>query len=339
MINVLVATPQDTIDHLLAQTDRRRLESMANVAWRADLNAETTESEYAAAIAEVCPEIIMTGWTSPQLVPAALEKNPSIKCVIHITGQLKWYVHRGCLERGLTVTNWGDIPAPSVAESALMMMLMSLRRAYFCQILLHERKEWSQQLRNPPWRPEGLFDKTVGLYGYGLIARALVPMIMPFNPKILVYSSWIDESHKARYGIKTVSNLEELFARSDVVSVHTGNRADTFHTVNAPVLAAMRDGGHVINTARGAIIDTDALVRELKSGRLFAALDVFEQEPLPPDHPLRGLPNCILFPHQGGPSPDYAYKCGATAVDQVRRYIDGEPLKHRVTLQQYDRMT
>ncbi|MGQ9662482.1 MAG: NAD(P)-dependent oxidoreductase, partial [Kiritimatiellia bacterium] len=70
-----------------------------------------------------------------------------------------------------------------------------------------------------------------------------------------------------------------------------------------------------------------------------AALDVFEVEPLAPDHPLRGLPNCLLFPHDGGPTADYRWRCGANAVDQVERFLKGQPLKYIVTLEHYDRMT
>jgi phosphoglycerate dehydrogenase-like enzyme len=260
--------------------------------------------------------------------------------MVNLSGELKRYVHRECLEKGLVVTNWGDVPSASVAEAALMMMLASLRRVWFWQMDMHQRKRWrATQDDIPQWEPEGLFDKTVGIYGFGPIARELVWMLKPFSTTTLVFSSFITEEEKRTFGVETVGSLKELFQRSHIVSVHTGKRPDTHHSVNAEVLAAMHDGGHVINTARGPIIDTDALLAELKRGRLFAALDVYEEEPLPEDHPLRGLPNCLLFPHHGGPTNDYRHRCGRHAVDQVQRYLKGEEPKSVITLTQYDRMT
>ncbi|MCX7590917.1 MAG: hydroxyacid dehydrogenase [Kiritimatiellae bacterium] len=338
MRNLIVVTPQSTVDALLRETDRRRLESLANVTWCTAVNRNTPESEYLRAVAEARAEIIMTGWGSPLLTPAILDANPQVKYVVNLTGELKRYVHRKCLERGLLVTNWGDIPAPVVAEAALMMTLASLRRAYYRQIQMHDRREWP--MSDPPmWTPQTLFDKTVGLYGFGLIAREYVKMLKPFGVRILVFTGWITPEEQKDFGVERVASLKELFARSDVVAIHTGNRPDTYHSVNAEVLALMKDGGHIINTARGPIIDEAALAAELRKGRLFAALDVFEVEPLPPDHPFRGLPNCLLFPHDGGPTEDYRWRCGANAVDQVERYLRGEPLKYVVTLGQYDRMT
>jgi phosphoglycerate dehydrogenase-like enzyme len=94
-----------------------------------------------------------------------------------------------------------------------------------------------------------------------------------------------------------------------------------------------------VNTARGAIIDTDALVAALKTGRIHAALDVYEDEPLPADSPLRGLPNCQLWPHWGCPTRDRIIDCGRLAVDNVRRYLEGEHPLHQVTLARYDTAT
>lgn len=345
MVKLLAATPQTTVDALLKEPDRRRLEQMVSVTWRTDLNRFTSEAEYFKAIEQARPEILMTGWNSPLLTMGILQGNPQLKYMVNLTGELKRYVQRLCIEQGLLVTNWGDIPAASVAEAALMMILASLRRVCYWQIEMHNRKSWKTDGKlAPQWTPEGLFDKTVGLYGFGAIARALVPMLKPFSNRVLVYTSWISEEEIKTCNIERVNSLKELFEKSHIVSIHTGKRPDTYHSVNAEVLSAMRDGGHIINTARGAIIDADALVAELKRGRLFAALDVFEEEEgplerLPEEHPFRGLPNCLLFPHHGGPTHDYRYRCGAHAVDQVQRYLKGEPLKYVITLNQYDHMT
>lgn len=342
MTKVLVATEQTTVDLMIREEDRQRLESMADVTWHTNVSRKTSEDDYLKAISEASPDIIMTGWGSPRLTPRVLEANPQLKCLINITGTLRQYLDPDCYDQGLRVTNWGDVPAASVAEAALMMTLASLRKTYHWQIKMHQEKIWEKDTQGPipgQWIPQGLFDKTVGLYGFGKIAREYAKMLKPFDVELLVLSSYINEDDKQEFGIEKVASLKELFSRSDVVAVHTGNRPDTHHSVNAEILASMKDGGHIINTARGAIIDTDALVEELKKERLFAALDVYEEEPLPNDHPLRGLPTCLLFPHQGGPTSDYRWRCGAEAVNQVERYIKGEELKHQVTREHYEKTT
>jgi phosphoglycerate dehydrogenase-like enzyme len=338
MKKMLVATQQGTVDSLMRTEDRERLESLVDVTWRTSLDRDLNEEEYSKVVKESGAEIILCGWGSPLFTKRVWDDNPQVAYVVNLTGELKRYVHRDCIAGNLLVTNWGDVPAASVAEGTLMMTLASLRKARYWQLQMHQTANgW--QASEGRWVPEGLFDKTVGLYGYGRIAREFVEMLKPFNVRLLVLSSWISDEDKAAHGLEAVVDLKELFSRSDIVSIHTGIRPDTEHSVNSDVLAAMRDGGHIINTARGKIIDEAALLVELKSGRLFAALDVYEVEPLPADHPFRGLPNCLLFPHQGGPTMDYRWRCGANAVDQVARYLQGEELKHRITLKQYDRMT
>jgi phosphoglycerate dehydrogenase-like enzyme len=139
--------------------------------------------------------------------------------------------------------------------------------------------------------------------------------------------------------VERVGDLKALYASNDVISIHTGNTPENFHIVNAGILGAMQDGAVLVNTARGAIIDTDALVAELRRGRIFAALDVFEEEPLPEDSPLRGLENCLLIPHQAGPTSDRMVDTGRLCIDNIRRYLAGEEPINQLTPARYDSMT
>jgi phosphoglycerate dehydrogenase-like enzyme len=339
-MQVIVVADNPTLDRFLTPAERERLNGMATVAWRPDLGPKASEETYAEALRAAQAEIIVSGWGAPKLTQRAWAANPQLKAMIHITGALKGQVEAACIEGGLVVTNWGDVPARSVAEATLMLTLASLRRAAFWHEEMHHARSWRGECNESGrWVPQGLFDRTVGLYGFGAIARHFVELMRPFGLTPLVYTGWITPEEEAEYGVKRVERLETLFETCDVISLHTGMRPDTKHTVNAERLALLRDGSHIINTARGGIIDEAALLVELRNQRLFAALDVFEEEPMAPDHPFRGLPNCILFPHQGGPTADYALRCGRTAVDQVERFIRGEPLPHRITLKQYSRMT
>ena len=141
----------------------------------------------------------------------------------------------------------------------------------------------------------------------------------------------------AVYGLFRDGLLPEGF--SLVGYARTAKTDENFHIVNAGLLSRMQDGAVVVNTARGAVIDTDALVEELKTGRIQASLDVYEEEPLPADHPLRGLENCQLIPHMGGPTPDRRKDMGRLAVTQVARYLRGEELENVVTAEKYDLIT
>jgi phosphoglycerate dehydrogenase-like enzyme len=141
------------------------------------------------------------------------------------------------------------------------------------------------------------------------------------------------------YGVERVEDLKTLYSRNKVVSIHAPKIPETHHSVNAEILAAMPDGASVINTSRGSVIETGALVEELKTGRISASLDVFEEEPLPADSSLRGLPNCHLTCHTAGPTPDRIAHLGQAAIDNVKRYIDGEDALYRVSTEQYDLMT
>ena len=318
-IKVLVAVPPKTVEALIQPAVQDRLNSIADVTWSTDLDSGAPTETFAAAVKAASPDIIVSGWSAPKLTAAICRQNPQLKYCIILTGTACPFVERDCIVNGLIVTNWGDVISASIAEAALMMTLMSLRHATEWQTVMHTERGWKLPDDRPQIQPQGLFDKTVGLYGFGQIARKFVDMLDPFDVRLITYSPYDSDAVLKEYGASRAKSLSELFERSDVVSVHAGLTDETRGSVNAAVLSKLKTGGHLINTARGAIIDTNALVDELKTGRIYAALDVYEQEPLPADHSLRGLRNCLLFPHLAGPTVDYRYRCGLNAVDQIGR--------------------
>ena len=164
-------------------------------------------------------------------------------------------------------------------------------------------------------------------------------LIKPFGCRISAYSPHCPDSIFEQFGVARAETLEQLYSKNRVISLHASKTDENFHIVNAGLLSRMQDGAVVVNTARGAVIDTDALVEELKTGRIQASLDVYEEEPLPADHPLRGLENCQLIPHMGGPTPDRRKDMGRLAVTQVARYLRGEELENVVTAEKYDLIT
>lgn len=335
MADILVAIDQAGLDLVIDDDLRAQLEALANVTWRSDLGGADTDT-YAAAIRDANAGIVLTFWGSPLLTRGAMQANPQLKYLCHIAGTVRRIVERGTIEDGLIVTNWGNVISRICAEAALLMILSGLRCATAVTLDMHVAKTWPKEGR---WMPRSLFERKVGLHGFGAIAQELAALLKPFGVMVSAYSPNAPDEAFERLGVTRATDLTALYAENDVVSIHTGKTDANYHIVTAEVLAAMPDGAVLVNTARGAIIDTDALVAELQTGRIHAAIDVYEDEPLPADSPLRGLPNCQLWPHWACPTRDRIIDCGRLAVQNVTRFLDGEDPVNRVTLARYDTAT
>jgi phosphoglycerate dehydrogenase-like enzyme len=157
----------------------------------------------------------------------------------------------------------------------------------------------------------------------------VIPLLEPHRLEVVVSDPYLDATEAARIGVRAVS-LDELLATSDVVSLHAPALPETERMIAAPQLASMIDGATLINTARGVLVDHDALTAEVASGRLTAVLDVTDPEPLPPDHPLLHLPGCVVTPHLAGSQGTELGRMAELAVEEVRRFAAGEPALHPV---------
>ena len=203
------------------------------------------------------------------------------------------------------------------AELAVLLVLAALRRL----------PDFARQQDQRSWRHErgdSLDGQRVLLVGHGAIGAALEERLQPFGPRISRVS------RTARDGVAPLDRLAELAADADIMIVCIALSAATHGLVDAGVLAALPAGALVVNVARGPIIDQAALGKELRSGRLRAALDVTDPEPLPPDRPEWGLPNVVITPHVGGDTTAFARRCGGFVAGQVARHLAGEPLRNVV---------
>lgn len=334
-MNILCALQEWMFPNILCDADKARLEKLGTVVYRPDLKKETSEADYSKAIKEADAVIVMICWGAPKVTVKIMNENPQLKYLIHLSGELSQYIERDVLEKGLLVSNWGDVIARSVAEGALMMTLGALRKSTQYQFILHSRKGWNEGGA----QAEGLFGQKVGLHGLGVIAQEYVKLIAPFGCDISAYSPNCPDDVFAKLGVKRAASLEDLYSQNRIISVHASKTLANHHIINAKLLKLIPDGGVIVNTARGAVIDTEALIAELKTGRIYAALDVFEQEPLPADSELRGLENCMLIPHMGGPTPDRRVDMGRLGVDNIERYIKGREVMNVITARKFDLMT
>jgi phosphoglycerate dehydrogenase-like enzyme len=278
-------------------------------------------------------EILITGWGTPQLPLDLIEKG-RLQYICHVTGAMRSMVHRRFFEHGIPATNWGASISRTIAEASLAMMLGSLRRIRTIQEELHNRGGY----RGVPY-PDSLFERKVGLFGLGAIARELVKLLQPFHVQIKGYDPYVPDDIFAQLGVERVADLKTLFSTSDIISVHAAKTAETYHIVNKELLQLMPENGVLVNTSRGSLINEDDLAAEVKAGRLWVALDVYEREPLPQDSPLRGSERILLFPHQAGPTLDRYIDMGRLTLENIRRFLNNEPLLYPVTIKQYDIMT
>jgi len=176
----------------------------------------------------------------------------------------------------------------------------------------------------PPVMLEELTGKRVLLVGYGAIGKEIERMLALFHVDIMRVA------RNARDGVHAVSELDSLLPQAEIVILILPSTDESHHLIGSRQLALMRQGALLVNAARGPVVDTDALVAALNSGRIRAALDVTDPEPLPEGHPLWSCPNLLLTPHVAGSSPQFAPRSVKTAADELRRYINGEPLHNVV---------
>lgn len=176
---------------------------------------------------------------------------------------------------------------------------------------------------------QSVYGAALGIIGYGRIGRAVAARSRGFNMTVRVMAPSLGDADAQREGVLKVG-LDELLRESDFVSLHTPLLPETYHLLGARELALMKPTAALINTARGPVVDTDALVMALRAGRPgFAALDVTDPEPLPPDHPLLGLPNCLVLPHLGSATQQARLEMTRITMANLEAGLKGEPLPHR----------
>ena len=231
--------------------------------------------------------------------------------------------------RGITVVNTPGRNASAVAEFTIGAILAETRNITKGHDALR-RGEWRGDLYRADRAGDELSDMTVGLIGYGEVGRRVVKLLKAFGCRILVSDPYVQLSaNDLRDGVIHAS-LDRLLAESDVVSLHPRVTPETTNMIYAETLAQMKPGAYLINTARGPLLDYDALYEALKNNHLRGAmLETFSVEPVPADWPLLQLPNVTLTPHIAGASVKTVKIAASLAAEEVRRYLGGEPPVNR----------
>jgi phosphoglycerate dehydrogenase-like enzyme len=279
-------------------------------------------------------EVLVGHWGCPTLTAEVLAVAPKLRLFVYAAGTVKWQVTDAVWDRGIVVTSAAAANAVPVAEYTVAMVLLANKG-----VLLF--REW---LREPTASVPldastvGNYRRRIGLVGASLVGRRVIELLAPYDLDVAVFDPYLTAEEAARLGVEKVEDLDSLCASVDVLSLHAPDVDATRGMIGAAQLAALRDGATILNTARPALVDAAALEAELASGRIAGILDVTEPEPLPPGHPLLGLPNVFVTPHVAGAMGNELHRLAALAVDEVERYARDEAPAYPVVREDLDRI-
>ncbi|MHC4562363.1 MAG: hydroxyacid dehydrogenase [Planctomycetota bacterium] len=325
----LFVIPQDNYDSLYA------LGAAEAVAEAVDLVAERQDRE--TVIAD-CPqladvEMLFTGWGAPAIDASFLAAAPNLKIVFYGAGSIRSTATNAMWDRGVRICSAWSANAVPVVEYTLAQILLGLKLTWHFARSLRSKGKWDRSLSVP-----GGFGSTVGIISLGQIGRGVCEQLKRFDVNVIAYDPYAAATDAGELGVQLAS-LEDVFARSDVVSLHSPNLPETKGIITGAHLASMKPYATFINAARGAIVREDEMIAVLQSRPdLMAVLDVTDPEPPVNDSPLWTLANVVLTPHIAGSMGPERARMGWLMVEELRRYLAGEPLQHEVTREQFQTM-
>ena len=309
------------------QFDDRRLDRLRSLIAMTDpLRADDLETLSDDQLAGV--EILLTGWGSPHLDRSILDRLPRLTAVVHCGGSIKSLVSPWVWQRGIAVSSAAEANAVPVAEFTFAAIVLAGKKAPFLAAdARRHREDWGYRHRRGPMSNLGL---TVGIVGFSKIGRRVVDRLRQLEDvTCLVADPFADPKAVRACGARLVS-LHGMLPEVDVLSIHAPHLPSTHHLIGGHELGLLPDHATVINTARGALLDTAAIEAECRSGRLHAILDVTDPEPLPAASVLYDLPNVMITPHIAGSLDTEIRRITDAALDEVERILTGRPLQSQV---------
>jgi phosphoglycerate dehydrogenase-like enzyme len=261
-----------------------------------------------------------------------------VRLVLSLMAGTEWIP--GAMGPHVTICNARGAHNISTAEWTLSAIL-SMLKYHPLYLDIQKSGEWKQRFKAsaqyaaitgdtrplyPPVMLEELTGKSVLLVGYGSIGKEIERMLEPFHVQI----TRVARGARTEPMVHAVSELDSLLPHAQIVVLILPSTAESHWLIGSPQFGLMQQGALLVNAARGPIVDTDALVAALNAGKIRAAIDVTDPEPLPAGHPLWSCPNLLITPHVGGSSPQFAVRALKIAADELRRYIAGEPLQNVV---------
>ena len=328
-MDILVTVPEGELrETFFPDRLRERLASLGSVEWHGSTEY-IDESELRDRIPGV--DVLVTGWGSPRVTAGVLEAADDLALVAHTGGSVASYVSGAVYDAGIAVVSANGVMAEFTAEHAFALVLSELRAV----------PTFDRNMGFGEWDADDvdvrtLYGTDVGLVGLGTVGRELLAYLDPFDVSVSVYDPYLDPADLAGVPYAELTDLDTALS-SAVVSVHAARTEETVGMLDADRLAQVPDGALFVNTARAEIVDEDALMAELADGRFRCALDVYHEEPLPPEADLRQFDDVLLTPHVGGSQ--IRPPLTEAVLDDIERFQRGEELAGEIPREQWETMT
>lgn len=277
-------------------------------------------------------DAVVTGWGTPPITDAMLDAAQGLQLIVHAAGSVKYLLPLSVWDRGICVASCNEALAINVAETTLGMIILGLKGVFQANALTHQNGWKINDTDCPGFRTREVYETTIGLIGASQVGRHVIRLLRAFEAHVLVADPYLGTDEAELLEVERVS-LDELLCRSDVVSLHAPALPETRQMLGREQFRMMKDGAIFINTARGMIVDENALAEELVRGRLFAFIDVTDPEPPAKDHPFRQVPNVVLTPHIAGATSNGCRRLGRSAVDQLLLFTRGQRPSGEITAQ------
>ncbi|MBN1937503.1 MAG: hydroxyacid dehydrogenase [Anaerolineae bacterium] len=267
-------------------------------------------------------QIILSGWGAPTFDAAFLDAAPRLEAVFYGAGSIRSLVTEAFWDRGVVICSAWGMNAVPVAEYALSQILFSLKHGWRYALTVKQEGHYPRK-----WPVPGAYGSTIALISLGMIGRRVAELLKPFDLRVIAYDPFVKPEDAAALGV-TLCSLEEAFRQGDVVSLHTPWLKETEGMITGDHFRLMKEGATFINTARGAVVNEPEMIETLQARPdLFALLDVTHPEPPLSGSPLYTLPNVMLTPHIAGAMNRECRRMGREMVNELRRYLNGEPLQ------------
>ena len=332
---VLFHLPKPMFDQCFSRKDLVRLERHFQCFYPPSGGLADLDEAWSAHAADL--HAVVTGWDSPPITEAMLAVAPQLEVVVHSAGSIRPFIPDSIWQSGIRIATANDALGKGVAETTLGVIIAGLKGFFPCASLTRSGA-WQAALPARGFgRVRELYDVTIGLIGASRTGRHVLRLLAEFDAEVLVSDPTLSPREADELGVRLVS-LDQLMRASDVVSLHAPALPQLRHMLGAREFRVMKDDAIFINTARGMLVDEDALVAELSTGRISAILDVTSPEPPVADSPFRSLPNVILLPHIAGAISTGCLRQGRSAVDQLLEFSRGESMQGEITLERFASM-
>ena len=272
-------------------------------------------------------DVIITSWDSPVIDKDVLDACPNLLGVIHAAGSIKPIISSEFISRKIRIANSAVAIGEGVAETALGFLISACKGFYTLNKNTHSGL-WQEGASNIV---KDFYDIKIGVISGGFVGRHMVKLLKNFHVDIYMYDPILSKEQIEEIGAIKV-DLNTLMSTCDAITVHAPSIPATDNMINKENLKLLKDGAILVNTARGSIINEQDLIDELKTGRIFACIDVTQQEPPIKENELRNLDNCVLTPHIAGAYTNGLKRVALHACEETERLISGNKMRAEVNL-------